>query len=204
MQQPSIKSKFVKLDPEVGALRGPDVAGTVAFITRRTGSLVLDIKKNFFSGRPGLNQRSGKSADQWDFNVRAGSNQYGMVGESTITSNLPADFQKAKTIRARNGKYLAIPLSPVLKPDGTKKFEGPRSSRVPKNIRVFKSKNGRLFLGPTAMERGRYRLTGAPWWKLQKSVKLPAYTKGLDSYILRGMDRIGDEVSTHLVRFFGR
>lgn len=204
MPRPSIKSEFIKLDPEVADLHGQARTVALAFLTNRTAQLVTDIRNKYFSGRPGLRERTGKSKARWNFHVRGKTDAAGSVGESTISSNLPADFQVAKTIKAKNRKYLAIPLDPALNEDGSKRFESPRSSRVPKNIRVYKSKDGRLFLGPTGIVRGRLRLMGAPWWKLQKSVRLPAYTKGLDSYILRRMDKIGDDVTTHLIRFLGR
>jgi len=174
MPRPAIRSHFQKENPEVADLHGAIRKKALGFLKAKGDELVLDVIWTYFSGRKGkigLDPGSGKSRNSWKSKVRQISSGAGDAGELNITSVLPADFQVKRTIKPTGGrKYLAIPLAPVLKPDGSRKFEGPRSTRVPKNIMVYKTKGGTLFLAPVKVMGKMRKMIGDPWWILNSQM----------------------------------
>lgn len=105
-----------------------------------------------------------------------------------------------KTIKAKNGKLMAIPLAPALNKDGSKRFpNGPNS------VARYK-RGGSRELRPVTMNGNKFlvrvdkknKVIGRPWFILKDEVTVKARTPGLTNFVKRGFKDINNQIVSKL------
>lgn len=179
---------------------------TAQFLRTETSILRSEIVSKFYTGKPGLNRRSGKAAKGWQSKVEVSSSSV----MARIFNDIPyADHSKEKTIKAPSGGYLAIPVGPSLTPSGVPRYAGPRSAGLPKlSLVPMKSRNGFVMVDPKQKDsQGRKFKNGKPWglayFLLLDQVKIPARTAGLEGFVKEEAKSIANNYGISLGKELG-
>lgn len=178
-------------------------------------TLRRDIVSKFYSGaaRDSVGRRTGRAAKSWVVEkIREDSNELVI---SVNSSGVPyADFRRIKNVNPKTSKWLVIPVGPALTRSGVARYPGDgdgkgsiaqaekamtlppirrtgsyiknQFSGKPRSPFAWIHKSGSIFVvakpgvkGPGITTRNRLLFV------LKKSVKVPAYTRGLMPFIDR-------------------
>ena len=166
-----------------------------ARLLRREGNILMGrIENKWYSGRKGsqgLNRRTGRAANAWKYKPAQKGDQFSfrLVNNSGYAGN----FHKARVIRPKNSRYLAIPIMAGLTRTGRPRYTGPRDSELENKTFLVRSRDGKgwVIMG--------YGLTGTkgdgtPIYALRKEVRIPAYTSRMNPWIAGQADNFHEKL----------